>query len=142
MQEAEIYRAYNFVLDIQGVGSGYFSEVTGPSVSIETIEYREGGGAPAVRKLPGQVRYGDVLLKWGMTESRDLWDWMDAGTKGVAERRNVSVILLKPDGQQEDTRWNLFGCWPRHWTGPDLIGTSNQVAIETLTLAIERLERA
>lgn len=118
MQEAEIYRAYNFVLDIQGVGSGYFSEVTGPSVSIETIEYREGGGAPAVRKLPGQVRYGDVLLKWGMTESRDLWDWMDAGTKGVAERRDV---LCDP----AQARWSAG----RH-------------ALEPLRLLAEALDRA
>lgn len=43
MPEAEIYRAYNFVLDIQGVQSGYFSDVSGLSVSVETIEYREGG---------------------------------------------------------------------------------------------------
>ena len=142
MPKAEIYRAYNFVLDIQGVQSGYFADVSGLSVSVETIEYREGGGAPAVRKLPGRVKYGDVTLKWGMSESRELWDWLMATTQGTFERRDVSVILLKPDGQQEETRWNLFNTYPSDWRGARLEAMGDQVAIETLTLAVERLERA
>ncbi|MCP8688874.1 phage tail protein [Marinobacterium sedimentorum] len=142
MPESEIFRAYNFVVDIQGVGSGYFSEVSGLGVSVETIEYREGGGAPAVRKLPGRVSYADITLKWGMSESRELWDWLMATTEGNFERRDVSVILLKPDGQQEDTRWNLYNTYPSDWRGARLEAMGNQVAIETLTLVIERLERA
>ena len=142
MPETEIYRAYNFVLDIQGVQLGYFAEVSGLSVSVETIEYREGGGAPAVRKLPGRVTYGDVTLKWGMSESRELWDWLMATTQGTFERRDISVIMLKPDGQQEQTRWNLFDTYPCDWRGARLDAMGDQVAIETLTLAVERLERA
>nr|WP_067286641.1 phage tail protein [Marinobacterium profundum] len=142
MPESEIFRAYNFVVDIQGVGSGYFSEVSGLGVSVETIEYREGGGAPAVRKLPGRVSYDDVILKWGMSESRELWDWLMATTEGNFERRDASVVLLKPDGQQEDARWNLYNIYPSGWRGARLDAMGNQVAIETLTLVIERLERA
>lgn len=142
MPDVEIYRAYNFVLDLQGNQLGCFAEVSGLGVSVETIEYREGGGAPAVRKLPGRVSYGDVTLKWGLTESRELWDWLMATTAGNFERRDVSVILLKPDGQQEATRWNLFNTYPCDWRGAPLDALGNQVAIETLTLAVERLERA
>ncbi len=142
MPEAEIYRAYNFVLDIQGVQSGYFTEVSGLSVSVESIEYREGGGAPAVRKLPSRVKYGDVTLKWGMSESRELWDWLMATAQGTFERKDVSVVLLKPDGQQEEARWNLFNTYPSEWRGAPLDAMSDQVAIETLALAVERLERA
>jgi phage tail-like protein len=142
MPEADIYRAYNFMLDIQGVQSAYFTEVSGLDVSIETIEYREGGGASAVRKLPGRVRYGDITLKWGLSESRELWDWLMTTAEGTSDRRDVSVILLKPDGQQEETRWNLFNTYPTGWRGARLEALGNQVAIETLTLAVERLERA
>lgn len=142
MPDADIYRAYNFVLDIQGVQLGCFAEVSGLMIAVETIEYREGGGAPAVRKLPGRLRVGDVTLKWGMTESRELWDWLMATAAGTFERRDVSVILLKPDGQQEETRWNLYNTYPSSWRGAPLDAMGNQVAIETLTLAVERLERA
>ena len=52
MPENDIYRAYNFVLDLGGGESGYFTEVYGLSVCVENIEYREGGGAP------GRARVG------------------------------------------------------------------------------------
>lgn len=142
MPELEIYRSYNFVLDIQNVTVGYFTEVGGLSVSVEAISYREGGGAGAVRKLPGRVEYGDVTLKWGMSESTELWTWLMNVAAGNVERKEVSIILLKPDGQQENTRWNLHQTWPRAWRGARLDALGHEVAYETLTLVHEGIERA
>jgi phage tail-like protein len=142
MSDAEIFRSYHFLLDIQGVQAAYFSDVSGLRVSVETIEYREGGGAPAVRKLPGRVRYGDITLKWGLSQSTELWDWLMATTRGDFTRRDVSVILLQPDGQSEATRWTLFNTFPSDWRGSRLDAMSDTVAIETLSLAVERVERA
>ena len=39
-------------------------------------------------------------------------------------------------------RWNFFSAWPSKYDGPDFNAKGNDVAIETLTLAVERLERA
>jgi phage tail-like protein len=39
-------------------------------------------------------------------------------------------------------RWNFVKAWPAKWTGPSLSAKSNDVAIETLELAHEGLERA
>lgn len=142
MPEIDIYRAYNFVLDIQGVQSGYFTEAYGLSVSMQYTEYRAGGDAQQVRKLPTRVKYGDLTLKWGLSESRELWEWLVATTQGEYERKDVSVVLLKPNGMDEATRWNLFNTYPAEWRIADLDAKSDQVAIETLTLAVERLERA
>lgn len=142
MPDAEIYRSYNFVLDIQNVVVGYFTEVSGLSISVEAISYREGGGAAAVRKLPGRVEYGDVTLKWGMSDSKELWNWLMSVVGGNVERKEISILLLKPDGQQENTRWNLHNTWPRAWRGARLDAIGNEVALETLTLAHEGIERA
>jgi phage tail-like protein len=142
MPDIEIYRSYNFVLDIQNVTVGYFTEVSGLSVSVEAISYREGGGAQAVRKLPGRVEYGDVTLKWGMSESTELWTWLMNVAAGNVERKEVSIILLKPDGQQENARWNLHNTWPRAWRGARLDALGHEVAYETLTLVHEGIERA
>lgn len=142
MPDIEIYRSYNFVLDIQNVTVGYFTEVSGLSVSVEAISYREGGGAQAVRKLPGRVEYGDVTLKWGMSESTELWTWLMNVAAGNVERKEVSIILLKPDGQQENARWNLHSTWPRAWRGARLDALGHEVAYETLTLVHEGIERA
>jgi phage tail-like protein len=138
----DIYRAYNFVLKIQDQDAGYFTEVSGLNVDIETIEYREGGAGPAVRKLPGRVSYGDVTLKWGLTDNKDLTDWLKKIAQGEIERRDISVILRKPNGVDEATRWNLTGAWPCSWRGAGLDASDNEVAIETMVITHEGLERA
>lgn len=142
MPETDIYRAYNFVLDFQGIAAGYFTQISGLSLKVETIKYREGGAGPGVRKLPGRVDYGDVTLKWGMTESRELWDWLMKTVAGNVDPKTVSIILLKPDGQQENTRWNLNNAWPSSWRGAQLDAMGQEAAIETLTLTHEGLERS
>ncbi|MBD3620240.1 MAG: phage tail protein [Gammaproteobacteria bacterium] len=138
----ETYRAYNFVLKIQDQDAGYFTEVSGLNVEIETIEYREGGAGPAVRKLPGRVKYGDVTLKWGLTENRELTDWLKAIAQGDIQRKDISVILRKPNGVEEATRWNLRNAWPCSWRGASLDASENEVAIETMVITHEGLERA
>ncbi len=142
MPENDIYRGYNFCLDFNGAIAAYFTEVSGLSISVESIPYREGGGAPAVRKLPGRVDYGDVTLKWGLSESRELWDWLMTTTQGNFEVKEVSIILRPPNGQGEHTRWNLHSAWPTAWRGSHLDAMGQEVALETLTLAHEGIERA
>ncbi|HZR46325.1 MAG TPA: phage tail protein [Candidatus Manganitrophaceae bacterium] len=142
MPDTEIYRAYHFTLDVQGEAAAYFTEVTGLSVNVEAIDYREGGAQAAVRKLPGRVSYGEVTLKWGLTDKKDLWDWLMTVVNGNVERKSVSIILHKPDGKDEATRWNLANAWPSSWRGAHLSGLAQEAAIETLTLVHEGLERA
>lgn len=141
MPETDIYRAYNFVLDLGSGESGYFTEVYGLSVCVENIEYREGGGAPAARQLAGRVSYGPISLKWGLSNSMELWNWLMTAANGNVERKNVSIILKSNDGQQEKTRWNLTNAWLKEWRGAHLNAMGQEVAIETLTLVHEGIER-
>ena len=142
MANQDIYRAYNFRLDIQGVIAGYFTEVSGLKVKVEAIEYREGGGLPGVRKLPGRVDIGDITLRSGLTDSAYLWDWLMTAVNGNVERRNVSVILMGTDGVTEVSRWNLENAWVSEWRGAKLDAMGQQAAIERITLVAETLERA
>lgn len=141
MPENDIYRAYNFVLELgQGV-SGYFTEVSGLSVHVESIDYREGGGGPAVRQLAGRVTYGPVTLKYGLTESTTLWDWLMTAVNGKVERKNISIILNANDGQNEKTRWNLTNAWVQDCIVPCFNSLGQEVAIETVILVHEGIER-
>ena len=99
------------------------------------IEYREGGDAATVRKLPGKVTFPDITLKWGITDSRELYDWHRAAVNGQIQRKNGSIILLD-DTAQEKVRWNFFGAWPSKWDGPDFSAKGNEVAIDTLTVEL------
>jgi phage tail-like protein len=135
------YRSYNFKLQVQGVTEGHFAECSGMSASVQVISYREGGVSQAVRKLPGRVEYGDVTLRYGLTKSMELWNWFQASVKGKVERRNVSVLLLDTDGTTEVMRWDLVNAWLSAWRAASLDALGREVAVETLTLVFESLER-
>jgi phage tail-like protein len=134
-------RNYNFKLEIQGVTEGHFTACSGLGVRVKPIRYREGGIGQVVRAIPGSVDFSDVTLKYGLTKSRDLWDWLMKTVAGQVERRNVSIIVLEPNGADEGLRWNLLRAWPSEWRGAPLDAIGNHIAIEELTLAFDTLER-
>jgi len=135
-------RSYNFKLEIDGVVEAQFTECSGLSPKIETIAYREAGKHQLVHHIPGPVEYSAVTLKYGVSQSRKMWDWMMKASEGNVERRNVSISLLDSTGDAEVMRWNLLGTWPSEWKGATLNPGDKSVAIETLTLVFDKLERA
>ncbi len=141
MARVDPYKNFRFLVEIDGIVQAGFSDCTGFGSTIEVIDYREGGEAATVRKLPGKVTYPDIVLKWGVTDSRELYDWHLAAVNGQIERKNGSVILLDDTGQ-EKVRWNFFAAWPSKWDGPDFSAKGNDVAIDTLTVSCERVEQA
>jgi phage tail-like protein len=138
---ADPYKNFRFLVELDGIVQAGFSDVSGFGSNVEVIEYREGGDAANVRKLPGKVSYPDITLKWGITDSRELYDWHLAAVSGTIQRKNGSIILLD-DTAQEKVRWNFFGAWPSKWDGADFTAKGNDVAIDTLTVSCERVERA
>lgn len=62
------YTAFNFLVEIDGMTVGGFSEVSGIESTVDVIEYRGGDEHTTVRKLPGVVRYPNLVLKRGWTE--------------------------------------------------------------------------
>lgn len=136
------FRAYNWKLEIQGVTEGHFTECTGLGIKVEVVKYREAGNSQVVHCVPGPVEYGDVTLRYGLTASQELWDWMMTSVNGNVQRQNVSILMLDSEGVGEVMRWNLNRAWPSQWSGAPLDAMSRGVAIESLTLVFETLERA
>lgn len=132
---------FRFLVEIQGIQQAGFMECTGLGSHIEVVEYREGSEPGTVRKIPGKVTYPDIVLKWGVTSSRDLYDWHLAVINGQLQRKAGSVILRAADGT-DVVRWNFFDAWPSKWDGPTLNAMSNEVAIESLTITCEKMEQA
>ena len=134
------YKDFRFLVEIDGIVQAGFSECSGFGSDVEVIDYREGGDSATVRKLPGKTSYPDITLKWGLTDSRELYDWHRAAINGAIERKNGSIIL-QDDVGDEQVRWNFFDAWPSKWAGPALNATGNAVAVETLTVTCEKVER-
>ena len=135
------YRNFSFLVEIDGITQAGFSDCSGFGASTDPVEYREGGETKTVRKLPGLTKYTNITLKWGLTDSKELYNWYRDVVNGKIERKSGSIILLDLEGA-EKVRWNFFEAWPTKWDGPDFTAKGNDVAIETLELAHERVERA
>ncbi len=135
------YKNSRFLVEIDGIVQAGFSDCSGLGSHVEPVEYREGGDPNTVRKLPGKVTYPDITLKWGITDSRELYDWHFAAVSGHIQRKNGSVILLDDTGA-EKVRWNFFNAWPSKWDGATFTAKGNDVAIDSLTVSCERVERA
>ncbi|NEO72504.1 phage tail protein [Moorena sp. SIO3H5] len=140
MARVDPYKNYRFLMEIDGIVQAGFSECSGFGSEVEIVEYREGGDDATVRKLRGKASYPDISLKWGITDSRELYDWHLAAVNGQIERKNGSIILLDDTGQ-EKVRWNFFKAWASKYEAPSLDAKGSDVAIDTLTVTCERLER-
>jgi len=134
------YLNYRFRIEIDGIQKGGFSECSGLSSKIDVVQYREGGDQMSVRKLRGQTNYPDITLKWGLTDSTELYEWHTKAIKGDVERKSCSIIIVGDDNS-EKMRWNLKDAWPNSWTGPSLNAKGSDIAIEQMTLTYESMER-
>ena len=134
------YSGYNFAVELDGITRAGFRECSGLENSQNAGEYREGTDKNlSARKLPGLVTHSDITLSRGITADSRLWEWREKAMKGTVERHDISITLLDDTGDPKIT-WNLFECWPRQWTGPSFNATTDEVAIEQLILAYERIE--
>jgi phage tail-like protein len=130
---------FHFQVEWGGTRIG-FTEVSGLSIDVEVIEYREGADAEyAPRKMPGRVSYGDIALKRGIVEGDgEFFAWLNTIQLNKVERRNVTISLLN-ENHEPVMVWKAVNAFPRRLEGPFLHASDGEVAIETLVLAHEGL---
>ncbi len=136
----EPYRNFNFRVDFGGVELG-FEEVHLPGVRVEVVEYRTGVDKPlSTRKLPGREVTGNLVLRRGIDHDLALWTWFNGVRNGTPDRRTVLVSLLSTDHTAVVRAWKMHGAWPVAYESSTLNAQGNEVVIETLELACERLD--
>lgn len=133
------YSSYLFRVELDGITQAHFRECTGLGSSVEVIENPEGGKAQ-VGKLPGRVKYPNIILKWGLTDSTELYEWHRSTLHGTIQRKNGSIVQLDATGN-EKARWNFTDAWPTKWDGASFNAGSSDLSVETLELAHEGVER-
>ncbi len=137
----EPYLKYNFLVEIDGIVQARFMEVEGLNVTVDVIEFREGGQPSAPILIPGLVHYGPLMLRNGLTQSNELLDWVQATVNGSMVRRNLSVIILDTEGNEE-ARYNLYEAWPSSWTLSKLDSMGLGPIVEEIVIQYEKFERA
>jgi len=136
------YKNYRFLVEIDGIVQAGFKEVTIPDSSQDPIDYREGNDQPTVRKIPGLIKYGNVSLKVGVTDSMELYNWRKLVEDGKTDeyRRNMAIILINEQGDPTG-RWEFSDAWPSKYDAPDLNATDNNIAIEAIDIVHEGMKR-
>lgn len=154
------FTSFNFAVEIvdevtrDRLTSAAFAECDGLEVTVETKTVREGGRQGPVH-LTGQLAYGQLTLKRGMTTGFELWRWFERVASGAERglRAEVMVVMLAsgpaeaesnsasrgPPERPEQARFLLTGCVPVKLKGPALNAKDGLVAVEEIQLAFEHL---
>lgn len=146
MPTEELFGAYNFLLEVQGIINdnkiivGGFKSMSGMDSETEIVEFKQGNDT-IVRKKPGRTTYANIVLERGYTATDDLWQWRQNIENGKIDRRSGSIIVLDQDGQTEVARYNFYEGWPCKWYVPDMNSDSSAMAIEKIEIAVEKVER-
>ena len=136
---------FNFMVEISGVITGYFQEASGLGSESEVIEHKiiaKGAKESIVRKIPGRLKWSDIVLKRGITGNMDFYDWRKQVEQGAVEsaRKDGSVVMYDQQ-HKEVARWNFSKGWPSKISGPSVKADGNDVGVEELTIVHEGIKR-
>lgn len=146
------YKKFRFRVELDGITQAGFTECSFADTTTDPIEYREGNELPRFRKLSGLTKYGNITLKWGITDpSMEFYNWMqsviDTGagdgnpdTSAAGNRKNISIILIDEAGNDK-ARWNIERAWPTKYDPPDFDAKGNEVAVESVEIVHEGFKR-
>ncbi len=134
------FPTYKFWVEIESIIVAQFQECSGLRMerSIETVE--EGGVNDHYQILPGRNKYSNIILKNGMMESNELWDWYQQGLYDAKVKKINFSILLRGVSGDVVKRWNVIDGFPVKWEGPQFTSDSHNFAIETIEIAHHGLQ--
>ena len=121
-----------FTVEVLGLTLGTFSAVKGLEISVDVLEYREGGINDVVHRLPGAMTYPNLILTSGLT-SDAVVSWF-AKTRLGAERHTLTLTFLDASGDAVRA-WSFADAYPVRWSGPTLSSGDTSVAGEELEIA-------
>lgn len=140
------YVGYRFLVEVDGLIVGGFSEVSGLEVSVDTEDYAEGGVNAYTHTLPTRYEHENLVLERGLTDATELWEWFRLATNDpprpadATPRRTVRILLQDATGA-ESWGWQCRDALPVAYTGPELSAADDAVAMESLELAHRGLTR-
>ena len=126
-----------FALEIDGIEVAQFLECSGLKTTTEIFELQEGGMNHRVHKLPGQSRWENLQLRYGVTGDVSLLKWRNEilNDEFSAGKRRKGSIVVKNNQMEVVRRYNFVDAWPVSWEGPSLSASGAELAIEMIELA-------
>ncbi|OCA54331.1 phage tail protein [Photorhabdus namnaonensis] len=115
-----------------------FNSVSGLDISHEVIEYKDGTGN--YYKMPGQRQSVHITLRKGVFPGdTKLFDWINSIQLNQVEKKDIAISLTNETGSEILMTWNVANAFPTSLTSPSFDATSNDVAVQEITLAADRV---
>jgi phage tail-like protein len=142
-QRSDPLVSFSFYVEVGGYISGTFRECSGMGSETELIETKETErGKLIYMKVPGALKWENISLKRGVTNSMDIYNWRKQVENGdVAGARSNGSIVMYDQMNTEMARWNFKMGWPRKVSGPTFNAQANEIGIEELEIVHEGIER-
>lgn len=121
-----------FKLTIDHQEVAYFTEVSGLNAEIETLSYNEGGRNDYVHKLPTRMKHPNLVLKRGVTKTKDLQDWFQDCYMGPT-RKAVALTMIDESGKGVRA-WSFAQAYPVKWSGPQFNAGQSTAAVESIEI--------
>lgn len=127
---------FKFRLTVPGLPVGIgFQKVSGLTEEVGVTEYEEGGFAYS-HKLPGRPKVGEVTAERGSYSDKSFQNLLKATLTNPSMR--TTVIFEQLDRYGNTARmYKLAEAWVSKWEGSDADASSDDVAIEKLTIQFE-----
>ncbi|MCX6006834.1 MAG: phage tail protein [Chloroflexi bacterium] len=136
--------SFSFFVEIQGQLTGTFRECSGLGSETELIEAKEviAKGKIKYMKIPGALKWDNISLKRGITDSMEIWNWRKQVEQGDVNRaRKDGSIIMYDQTNTEIARWNFKDGWPRKVSGPTFNAQNNDIGVEELEIVHEGIYR-
>jgi phage tail-like protein len=119
--------------------SGAFAECSGLEATMEPKVIKVGGANYGPAQRVGPVTFATVVLKRGMTSTRDLWKWFQLVAGGAYSYRLDARITMQSSSGDAVLTWVLDRALPVKFKAADLNAKGSEIGIEELHLAHEGL---
>lgn len=129
-----------FALEIEGIEIAAFTACSGLKTSTAVFEIEEGGLTQYVHKLPGQSRWENIVLRYGVTSDTTLLEWRNEVLQDKFSARRNGAIVVKNLANEEVRRYSFKQAWPVAWEGPAFDAQNAALAIEMLEIAHHGIE--
>ncbi len=87
--------------------------------------------------MPGVKKYSNIILKQGVFKSDEkVWQWINEIRMNTIKRKSITISQLDDAGKSIRV-WSLVNAWPIRITGIDLKAYNNEVAVESIEIALE-----
>lgn len=134
--------AFHYRVEIDGMAPVAFAEISGLSITRETITYKDGlSCTQGAKRMPGMTSDLKFTMKKGIIKGDSkLYDWVNNIRISTVEKKNITISLMDEKGEAPVVTWKVSNAFPVKLDAPSFNAKTNDVAIESLELMADDLK--